>query len=203
MIIKPEIGKYAIPWLLSFSEAHAQSEIGLELDPIILPSTSDTSLATSSLYSTRYGLGNGGIYGDLITSDTRVISMHHFLVDYHSPMAPYAETFVVVADEVGLDWRLVAGISGVESGFGRIIPYNSYNAWGWRGGPGGNFSNFGSWEEAIDYITRRLAVGYGTELDVFGMESTYCPPCGLNPAHAWANGVSDYMGLLSQYRREL
>jgi hypothetical protein len=118
-------------------------------------------------------------------------------------MAPYSELIVESADEVGLDWRLVVAISCVESACGRIIPYNSYNAWGWRGGPGGDYSIFESWNESIPYITTRIAVGYGTDIDIFDMEPTYCPPCGQNPQHAWANGVIGYMEELSNYRQNL
>ena len=34
----------------------------------------------------------------------------------------------------GLDYRLVPAISGVESTFGKHIPDNSYNAYGWANG---------------------------------------------------------------------
>lgn len=201
-MVKPEIGRQIIPKLINFSEAYAQSKQGVDLDPILGSSLDSGELGKSSLYSAKYGYSEG-IYGDLVTSDTRVIAMNRFLVDYHSPMAPYAETFVKAADDVGLDWRLVAAISGVESGFGRITPYNSKNAWGWRGGPGGDFSIFDTWEEGITHVTTRIAVGYGTNIDVFVMEPTYCPPCGMNPQHSWANGVQNYMSELSSYRKNL
>lgn len=200
-LVKPEIGRYFTPYLVSVTDSYLNSDNGIDLDPIIL--ADDGSFSNKSLvYSTRTGFGDE-IYGNLVTSDTRVIAMNRFLVDYGSPMAPYAETFVDSADEAGLDWRLVASISGVESAFGRIIPYNSYNAWGWRGGPGGAFSDFGSWENGISHVTSRIAIGYGTESNPFDMEAIYCPPCGENPAHAWANGVARYMNQLSEYRKNL
>ncbi len=202
IIIRPEIGRIVIPRLIDFTEAQAEANEGVDLDPIIATSGSEFEETKSSLYSTKSGYGQS-IYGDLVTSDTRVVAMNRFLADYSSPMAPYAEVFISTADEVGLDWRLVASISGVESAFGRIIPYNSYNAWGWKGGPGGSFSQFSSWEESASYVTRRIAAGYGTDSDPFAMESTYCPPCGMNPRHSWANGVSRYMNELSDYRANL
>lgn len=58
---------------------------------------------------------------------------------------------------------------------------------------------FSSWDDAIVHITERLAIGYGTNLTPFDMEATYCPPCGQNPAHLWANGVNNYMNQLSYY----
>ncbi|MGI5897607.1 MAG: hypothetical protein ACOX6Q_00375 [Candidatus Dojkabacteria bacterium] len=139
------------------------------------------------------------------TMDSRILAMNKFLKDYHSPMAKYAKTFVEEADKYGLDWRLLASISGVESAFGNIIPANSNNAWGWRGinGNEAGWSMFSSWNHAISHITERIAVGYGTNLSPFDMESTYCPPCGLNPEHAWANGVNNYMNQLSYYLNNL
>ena len=202
-IVKPEVGSKIIPKIVEFSEVYANSTAGVDLDPIYISKGGATNMSVTGLYSTRYGYLGDGIYGELVTSDTRVVAMHRFLVNYDSPMAPYAETFVVEADDAGLDWRLMAAISGVESAFGRLIPYNSYNAWGWRGGPGGDFSNFSSWRDGIEFITPRVADGYGTDIDVFEMEPTYCPPCGRNPEHAWANGVERYMGQLSEYRENL
>jgi len=134
-----------------------------------------------------------------ITTDPRVIAMRRFLQDYRSPMYPYADIFIMEADRTGLDWRLVASISGVESAFGNIIPLNSNNGWGWKGGPGGNWSMFPTWKEGISTVTEGLAYGYGTTLTPSQIEPTYCPPCGADPAHAWANGVQKYMNELQYY----
>ncbi len=139
----------------------------------------------------------------LKTSDPRALAMRRFLQDYHSPLYPYSEIFVSEADKYGLDWRLVASISGVESAFGNLIPYRTNNGWGWKGGPGGNFSIFSSWKEGIEVVTSRLALGYGTNLSPFEIEPVYCPPCYANPAHAWANGVTRFMLELESYVNNL
>lgn len=139
------------------------------------------------------------------TEDTRVIAMQKFLFDYNSPMYPYSRTFITEADKYGLDWRLVASISGVESAFGNIIPKGTHNAWGWRGinkNPEG-WSQFESWNASIAEVTRGLAQGYGISLTPYQIEQYYCPPCWLNPAHAWANGVSRYMRELKYYADNL
>lgn len=176
---------------------------GVDLDPVIFDSDDySDAVALSSLNLENSSFGDE-IYGNMATEDTRVIALHLFLIDYNSPMAPYAAVFVEAADQAGLDWRLLPAIAGVESAFGRIIPTNSYNAWGWKGAANGDFSSFSSWEEAIRYITAQIAIGYGTDIDVFVMEPTYCPPCGLNPAHSWANGVSRYMNEITLYRNSL
>jgi hypothetical protein len=134
----------------------------------------------------------------IITSDGRVTALRQFLIDYNSPMYPYAHVFVAEADNYGLDWRLVTAISGVESAFGSI-PVRANNAWGWKGGSDGDFNNFDSWEAAIQVVTRRLALGYGIHMTPFEIEPIYCPPCGQNPQHLWANGVVKFMNQLDMY----
>jgi hypothetical protein len=129
------------------------------------------------------------------TEDPRVVVMQRFLFNYNSPMYPSARSFIDEADRYGLDWRLVASISGVESAFGNLIPRGTHNAWGWRGinkNPQG-WSQFDTWDAGIAEVTRGLAQGYGITLTPFQIEPYYCPPCGLNPAHAWANGVTRFM----------
>lgn len=160
---------------------------------------SSESLGTLDLNdSSRYESGSS-----IVTTDTRIIAMRRFLIDYRSPLYPYADVFVNEADKYGLDWRLVASISGVESAFGNLIPYGSNNAWGWKGDPRRPWSMFPTWPDGIRTVTSRLALGYGTELTPFEIEPTYCPPCGRNPAHAWANGVTRFMNLLDEYEQEI
>ncbi len=91
--------------------------------------------------------------------NSRVKILESFLNKYSSPLASYAKDFIDNADFYGLDWRLVASISGVESTFGKQIPYNSYNAWGW-GIYGNNVIYFSSWEEGIETVSRGLRENY-------------------------------------------
>ena len=142
---------------------------------------------------------------DIKTEDTRIIAMQKFLFDYNSPMYPYSKTFITEADRYGLDWRLVASISGVESAFGNIVPRGTHNAWGWRGinKNAEGWSQFESWNAAIAEVTRGLAQGYGITLSPYQIEQYYCPPCWVNPAHAWAGGVSGYMRELKYYADNL
>lgn len=153
-------------------------------------STYSQNLKSPTISNTRF-----------FTIDPRVLAMNKFLNDYHSPMASSAETFVVEADKHGLDWRLLASISGVESAFGNITPGETNNAWGWRGvnRNDGGWSIFSNWDSAIIHITERFAEGYGTTMTPFEIEPIYCPPCGESPEHAWANGVTRYMGQLQYY----
>ena len=152
--------------------------------------TYDGNLKSKSISNTKF-----------FTIDPRVLAMNKFLQSYHSPMAASAETFVIEADKYGLDWRLLASISGVESAFGNITPKGSNYAWGWRGVNGNEdgWSMFTTWDDAIIHITERFSKGYGTDMNPFQIEPIYCPPCGASPAHAWANGVTRFMLELQYY----
>lgn len=91
-----------------------------------------------------------------IQSDPRVTTLRKYLTSHKSPLADYADEFVATADKYDLDWRLVPAISGVESTFGKNIPKNSYNAYGWANG---NYS-FASWEDSIEVVSKTLRTKY-------------------------------------------
>jgi len=139
------------------------------------------------------------------TIDARIVAMNKFLSDYHSPMAQYSSVLISEADSYGLDWRLVASISGVESAFGNLIPSGSHNAWGWRGinKNAAGWSMFATWPDGIKEITRGLSQGYGIDLTPFDIEPSYCPPCAEGNAHAWAHGVTRFMNELDYYADNL
>lgn len=163
------------------------------------------------VYAGDYDLTAAGSAGTVssrtrfLSSDPRILAMHKFLHDYQSPMTKHAELFIIEADRHGLDWRLIVSISGVESAFGNLIPRGSNNAWGWRGrNPDERgWSMFETWDEAIIHITERMALGYGTDLTPYDIESTYCPPCGATGLHLWANGVTRFMNELEYYVNNL
>ena len=89
-------------------------------------------------------------------SEYRVLVLREFLGRYNSPLTPYAPEFVASADEYGIDYRLVPAITGVESTFGKRIPKNSYNAYGWANGE----YSFESWEDSIDHVSMTLRTKY-------------------------------------------
>jgi len=93
---------------------------------------------------------------ELAGFDYRVQNLRNFLQNYGSPLAEYAESFVKYADENDLDYRLVPSITGVESTFGKHIPFNSYNAYGWANG---NYS-FASWDDSIEHVSETLKSSY-------------------------------------------
>jgi len=95
------------------------------------------------------------------TADVRVMKLQKYLESVGSTMAGDAEHFVSEADRLGLDWKLVAAIAGNESYFGKLIPYNSYNAWGWAVWTGTNYgANFENWKDGITTVSEGLKENY-------------------------------------------
>ncbi len=86
----------------------------------------------------------------------KVHALDKFLTRINSPLAPYARLFVEEASNNSLDYRLVAAIAGVESNFGKAVPYNSYNAWGWANGK----HYFNNWNQAIKIVSKTLNEKY-------------------------------------------
>lgn len=125
--------------------------------------------------------------------DTRVEKLRFYLEKHNSPLAPHAKDFVEIADkyELGENWCLVPAIAGVESTFGKRIPKNSYNAWGW-GIPTGARSGIGfdGWEDGIETVTAGLKIKYiNRGADTLPeMQRIYAPP-----SKTWAANVQFFM----------
>lgn len=128
--------------------------------------------------------------------DNRVEILEGFLESYDSPLAPFAADFIENADKYNLDWRLVASIAGLESTFGKHIPYNSYNGWGW-GIYGDNMIRFNSWPEGIETISQGIRTRYLKD-------GAYSDPYVIGPTYAasptWAVRVTFFMNRLEEYR---
>ena len=137
-----------------------------------------------------------GISGVLKTEpiqlDNRVEKLTAFLKKYDSPLVPYAETFVFMADKYQIDWKLLPAITGVESTFGWQIPYNSYNAYGWNNG---NY-RFQSWEDSIEIVSKALKEKYYNRgLDTpYKIGRVYAPPSPF-----WGNRVNNFMKTIDSF----
>lgn len=118
--------------------------------------------------------------------DYRVTKLEAFFEKYDSPLASHAGSFVFYADIYGLDWRLVPAISGVESTFGKRIPYNSYNAYGWANGA----YKFSSWDESIEIVSKTLREKYYDKgaTTIYQIARRYAPP-----SNTWAGKVKYFM----------
>jgi len=128
--------------------------------------------------------------------DNRAKIIKKFLEKYNSPLAPYSNIFIKNADNYDLDWKLVASISGVESTFGKHIPYNSYNGWGW-GIYGNNVIYFSSWEEGIETVSKGLRENYINKwkaTNVYEIGRIYAA------SPRWASNVNYFMEKIAEFQ---
>ena len=125
--------------------------------------------------------------------DARAIIINSFFKSHNAPLAEYGDLFVKVADEQGLNWRLLPSIAMQESNGGKRVIKNSYNPFGY-GIYGDKITQFESWEEAIKRVGKGLKEDYINE----GLNSPdqimakYTPPS-LEKGGAWAKGVNQFM----------
>lgn len=119
--------------------------------------------------------------------DERTEKLEIFLKSYNSPMSNHAKIFIEEADKNEIDWKLLPAISGIESSFGRKIPFSSYNPFGWANGT----YRFRDWEEAISLVSGELKKKYvdrgATTVDKIA--AIYCPRNYI----VWRSVVSQYM----------
>lgn len=116
--------------------------------------------------------------------DTRKLVLKTFLEKNKSPLASYTDKLIEESDKNNLDWRLIPAITGVESNFGRRIPYNSHNAYGWANGT----FKFKSWEESIEIVSSTLKNRYIEKgaRKISHIAKIYAPP-----SPSWANKVKN------------
>lgn len=124
--------------------------------------------------------------------DYRTENLRAFLESQNSPLSNYAEDFVVYADTYGLDYRLVPAITGVESTFGKRIPANSYNAYGWANGD----YRFKSWEDSIDLVSMTLRTKYIDKGagSISKIARRYAPP-----SKTWGSKVKHFMARIDPF----
>jgi hypothetical protein len=143
-----------------------------------------TSNASAEVYVA--GASAGLKQSTNFSSDSRVTTLRKFLKGHQSPLTDYADELVAASDKYGLDWRLVAAISGVESTFGKKIPRGSYNAYGWANGD----YRFKSWEDSIEIVSQTLRTKYidkgAPTINKIGRR--YAPP-----STTWARNVKFFM----------
>lgn len=120
--------------------------------------------------------------GEDTKTDTRKLILKYFLDKKQSPLTNYTEKIIQESDKNNLDWRLIPAITGVESSFGKRIPYNSYNAYGWANG---NYS-FNSWDNSIEIVSDTLNNKYVKRgaRKITSIAKRYAPP-----SPTWASKV--------------
>lgn len=142
-----------------------------------------------------------GMFNSIESSTVdRVEVLEKFFEKYDSPLAGSAATFITVADKYDMDYRLLPAISCLESGCGRVLIPDTYNAWGW-GIYGDQYISFESWDNGIEEVGKGIYKGYVLKgLDTPAkMAPVYTPP---RPQH-WLNGVSHFMSQMDDVSNEL
>ena len=119
-------------------------------------------------------------------TDYREEILRNYLEGHNSPLSEYSGVFISLADKYNLDWRLVPAITGVESTFGKRIPFDSYNAYGWANGA----YSFESWDESIEVVSSALRNKYIDRgaVSINDIARKYAPP-----SETWAGNVKFFM----------
>lgn len=126
--------------------------------------------------------------------DGRIVALERFFQDYKSPLEPYAEQIVMLADKYDLDYRLVPAIAMKESTLCHKIPKDSHNCWGY-GIYGNKVTRFESYEQAINTVSK----GLGERYIGIGLVDPYEIMTKYNPVStgSWAETVSFVMEKIS------
>jgi hypothetical protein len=157
------------------------------------------SLATSNRQPLRVAfaaLPSGqSIFEDTVVSgDSRSEILRQFFKRYHSPLEPFAAEFVKKAEEYKLDFRLLPAIAMQESNLCLKSQPDSYNCWGF-GVYGGKYLYFDSYPQAIDTITKALALRYKNAHGLVTpdeIQKMYTP----SSDGSWAYSVNHFMDSL-------
>ena len=130
------------------------------------------------------------ISGEAMGEDARSKLLKQYLKDNHSPLENYSNFLIDTADKYSLDYRLLTAIAQKESNLCKIIPYDTYNCWGWGIHSQGTLG-FNSYSEGIETVSKGIKdkyidQGYDT---VDKIMSKYTP---LSKG-SWAEGVNKFM----------
>ncbi|MHC1716304.1 MAG: hypothetical protein AB9915_00180 [Candidatus Dojkabacteria bacterium] len=120
---------------------------------------------------------------EYVPNEKKIKRIEKYLSKRNAPLAKYAEEFVRAADHYGIDYRLAASISIIESNGGKDT-FKKYNAWGW------GKKGFANWKEGIWTVSKGLGKYYSKGLKTPKLISKYyCPPS----AESWARKVQFVM----------
>jgi hypothetical protein len=129
----------------------------------------------------------------ITVADGRKVIVEEFFKGHNSPLAPHADTFIAVADQYGLDFRLLPAISMQESIGGKRVINNSHNPFGF-GIYGSKAVYFETWDEAIEVVGKSLREDYLNQglTNPFTIMTKYTPSS-ESKGSPWAKGVTHFM----------
>lgn len=171
--------------LMSFYTPRIQTRLEAEELPSTVSASTDTYLPYGPNTSESASLSV-----TLLTSDARPKVIDNFFKKYNSPMQGLGETIVQASDRNGIPFGYLPAISGCESTFGKVLPQESYNAWGY-GIYGGGVLRFKDWAEGIDRVTMGLKDNYFSKgLDTpEAIMHKYTP----QSSGSWADCISQFL----------
>lgn len=106
-----------------------------------------------------------------VPADPRAARLRTFFSKLHCPVVDMTEDFIRAADENHLDWRLLPGISVIESSGGKVYINNNIFGWG-IGGP----LPFPSVRAGLNLVAYKLGnSSLYRDRDVFGKLRLYNP----------------------------
>lgn len=143
-------------------------------------------------YSSFNALPTTGLVlgAQIVAADARAALIDNFFRRYNSPMAGLGADIVATADKYRLPFGLLPAIAQCEGNLGKIMPFDSYNPYGF-GIYGDRVTKFGSWQEGIEIVSKTLRTDYidlGLDTPTKIM-SKYTPPS----KGSWAFCVGKFM----------
>ncbi len=118
--------------------------------------------------------------------DTRAAIIDQYFAKHKCPMAGTGKLMVAAADKYGFDYWWLPAIAWQESTCGKVMPNNSYNAWGY-GIYGTKVTRFASWDEAVETIARDLSKNFFAKglIEPCDVMKRYTPPS----KGSWCKGI--------------
>ncbi|HWA51813.1 MAG TPA: hypothetical protein VG895_02020 [Patescibacteria group bacterium] len=131
------------------------------------------------------------VTGHITAGDARPEIVKEYLAEYGSPLLPYANEIVQMADKYGIDFRFIPAIAQQESNLCHVIPPGSFNCWGW-GITSVSSLGFDSYQDGIETVSKGLKENYIDDGLTTPDEimTKYTP----SSNGSWAHGVNEFMG---------
>ncbi len=130
------------------------------------------------------------VSGFITAGDARPEIVKSYLSRYNSPLVPYSKEIVQFADKYGIDYRFIPAIAQQESNLCKVIPFGSYNCWGW-GITSVSRLGFDSYIDGIETVTKGLKNNYIDDglVTPEAIMTKYTPQSN----GSWARGVKEFM----------
>ena len=123
-------------------------------------------------------------------SDARPEILTRYLQRYDSPLVPFVNQMIDIADKHGLDFRLTTAIAQQESNLCKKIPQDSYNCWGWGIHSRGTLG-FATYMDALETVSVGIRAEY-LDKGLFTPEQIMTKYTPLSNG-SWAEGVTKFM----------